>query len=80
MSYNSVTMRGKVYVPVFILKAFSGSDIDTCTCTSNNDLENTRQKTKIEQTYVPHQKRWVKSGALEGKAVPSPLVVPVILL
>ena len=40
---------------------------------------NTTWKTQDEATRTP-LKTWVNSGALEGKAVPAPVVAPVLLL
>jgi hypothetical protein len=40
---------------------------------TNNDLQNTTQKTKIEQ-YEPHLKQEVNAGAPEWYAVPASLV------
>jgi hypothetical protein len=44
---------------------------------TNNDLQNTHIKPKIEQ-HEPHQKPEVNSGAPEGLAVPAPLVTPIV--
>ena len=46
---------------------------------TNNDLQNTKQKTKALATQTP-LKTTVNSGVLEGKAIPAPLVTPVMLL
>jgi hypothetical protein len=46
---------------------------------TNNDLNNTTQKTKDRATRTP-QKPGVNLAAPEGKAVPAPLVTLVVLL
>ena len=46
---------------------------------TNNDIQNTTHKTKDWATRIP-LKTGVNSGAPEGSAVSTPLVVPVVLL
>jgi hypothetical protein len=37
------------------------------------------RKPKMQQ-HEPHQNPWVNSGALEGLAVPAPLLAPLMLI
>ena len=46
---------------------------------TNDDLRNVTQTTKTEYHELLYNP-WVNSGASEGKAVPVPLVAPVVLL
>jgi hypothetical protein len=46
--------------------------------TTNSCLQNTTQKTK-DQHYEPSKIRGKNPGALEGLAVPVPLVTPVLI-
>ena len=47
---------------------------------TNNDLQNTTQKTKYPATRTPPKKPLVNSGGPEGLAVPTPHMAPVVLL
>ena len=46
---------------------------------TNNDLQNTTQKTKDRVTWTP-LKPGVSAGAPEGNVVPAPLLAPVVFL